>query len=215
VKHFARIGALLTVVAFGAWPSRADLIALDSSFGPGTLIEDTDTHSEWLKLTVTVDRSFDDISSQLGAGGEFAGFRYGNVIEVAQLFKDGGLPSIIPSDTDPWGDQVDFSQSLSDIAAVTGLINLFGPTPPLDAVDFAPAAYGIVGSRGLTGLGPDEIDIAGLEIQTDAACAVVNCAVAFPVLSGRGDGLDTTFPFAAVSWSAVYLLPFRSPAEWC
>src|SRR5215469_6064017 len=83
---------LLAVAVLLALPSRADLVLKDSSYGPGTIIEDTVTHLDWLKLTVTQNRSVNDVSSKFGTGQEFAGFQYGDVVQVGQLFKDGGLP---------------------------------------------------------------------------------------------------------------------------
>ncbi len=194
MKQLVRTGALLAVVLFIPLSSRADLVLKDSSYGPGTIIEDTVTHLDWLKLTVTQNRSFDDVSSKFGPGEEFAGFQYGDVVQVGQLFKDGGLPSIVPSDTFPFGNL--FSSNPSDVAAVTNLITLFGST--FSDADHPIESIGIIGNHDLFGLGPDEIDLAALAVQTTLACAAVHCAAARPLSGGTsGPGvLDTPLPQA-------------------
>lgn len=56
----------------------------------GTYITDTATGLDWLKLTETSNRSYNDISSQLGVGGEFEGWRYATGAEFeAMLFGQG------------------------------------------------------------------------------------------------------------------------------
>src|SRR5579871_3253670 len=192
MKQLVRTGALLAVVLFIPLSSRADLVLKDSSYGPGTIIEDTVTHLDWLKLTVTQNRSFDDVSSKFGPGEEFAGFQYGDVVQVGQLFKDGGLPSIVPSDMPDFGN-INSSQNPSDVAAVTNLITLFGST--FSDADHPIESMGIIGSHDLIGLGPT-VDIARLSVQTTFICTAMHCATAntFGVeISGPGI-LDTPFP---------------------
>ncbi len=57
----------------------------------GSITRDTSTGLDWLDLTETNGRSYTDISSQLGAGQEFDGWRYATVDEVQQLWKNFGL----------------------------------------------------------------------------------------------------------------------------
>jgi hypothetical protein len=47
----------------------------DSRYGLGSITYDTDTGMEWLDLTNTYNRSFGDVTSQLGPGGDFESFR--------------------------------------------------------------------------------------------------------------------------------------------
>ena len=215
MKELARISVLLTVVAICAWPSRANLIALDSSFGPGTLIEDTDTQLEWLKLTVTQGQSMGEVTSELGAGQEFAGFRFARIVEVGQLFFDSGLTSIIPSDSAPWGDQVGLSQNPSDLAPATHLINLFGQTSTNGGTGIESAGY--VANRG--DFSPpeplDAVEVGVLFIQNTLACSAVPCVTASP-LSGAGpDGespeigsfLVRSAPAAVPEPSTMVLMP--------
>ena len=195
-RQLARMGALVAVAMAAALPSRADLIAKDSSYGVGTIIEDTATGLDWLKLTVTQNRSFNDISSNFGAGEEFAGFRYASTREVSQLFYDGGLTSIDPTLPDQTNTYVGFSQKASDLAAVTNLISLFGSTYS-DTV-FSAEAVGFNGDQ-LFGL-PQEVDYSTLAIQTGSGCSAAPCAVAFPYGGGVLD------PGIALSYAGSYLV---------
>jgi len=52
----------------------------------GMYTTDTDSGFDWLDLTATSNRSYNDISSQLGVGGEFEGWRYASMTQVAGFF---------------------------------------------------------------------------------------------------------------------------------
>ena len=58
--------------------------------GPGNLTFDPNTGLEWLDWTLSAGRSYDDVSSQLGSSGDFAGFRYATLDETRTLFDNGG-----------------------------------------------------------------------------------------------------------------------------
>ena len=77
--------ALGLTVAFAA-PARALLI------DQGVTTLDTATNLEWLDLTESTSRSFDDVSGQFGTGGDFAGWRHANTAEVSALFTSQGYP---------------------------------------------------------------------------------------------------------------------------
>lgn len=55
------------------------------------LTRDTDTGLEWLDVTISLDRTFEDVSSHLGAGGDYEGFRYATRLELEALFEHAGL----------------------------------------------------------------------------------------------------------------------------
>ena len=59
----------------------------------GNITRDMATGLDWLDLTETNGRSYNDISSKLGAGQEFAGYRYASVAEVENLWTTLGLPN--------------------------------------------------------------------------------------------------------------------------
>ena len=56
-----------------------------------TITLDTDTGIEWLDLTESTNRSYDDVAGQFGTGGDFAGWRHANFTEVTTLFANGGI----------------------------------------------------------------------------------------------------------------------------
>ena len=70
----------------------ADLISTDlNTTGDGLLTKDTRTGFEWLNLAQTQGLSYDDVSSRLGTGEQFEGFRYGTRDEVADLYRAAGI----------------------------------------------------------------------------------------------------------------------------
>lgn len=87
---------LLTLLVTAHLPNLASA-ALESAddpvFGIDTLTIDTDTNLAWLDLTFTDARSFDDVSSQFGAGGDFEGYRYATEQEVLTFFEHAGIPN--------------------------------------------------------------------------------------------------------------------------
>ena len=59
--------------------------------GDALITRDTVTGLEWLDVTQTANRSFNEISTKFGVGQEFAGFRYATVEEVTVLFTNAGI----------------------------------------------------------------------------------------------------------------------------
>lgn len=93
--------------------------------GDNALTLDESTGLEWLDLTQTAGRNYNDIvgldgSNELVAGGNFAGFRYATLIEVETLYLNHGFPS-----TNIIG-QTNFNPIESALAQ--SFINLFGNT---------------------------------------------------------------------------------------
>jgi uncharacterized repeat protein (TIGR01451 family) len=90
--HFVFSVMLLTLLLWVEM-GRAELVSISWQTGGDNLItRDTMTGLDWLDLTQTANRSYNDVSSQLGAGGQFAGFRYATQAEVTALFSKFGLP---------------------------------------------------------------------------------------------------------------------------
>ena len=54
--------------------------------GDGLLTYDSATGLEWLDLSYTTDRSYNDVAGQLQPGGEFDGFRYASIAEITNLW---------------------------------------------------------------------------------------------------------------------------------
>ena len=85
LKKFCTFTCLF--LSFGA---NAAIVSLDSSFGVDTITRDTDTGLEWLDLTVTMNRTYQDVSAAFGAGQEFEGWRYASYSEVSSLLDASG-----------------------------------------------------------------------------------------------------------------------------
>lgn len=51
----------------------------------GTYLTDTTSGLDWLDVTASVNRSYNDVSSQFGVGGLFEGWRYANITELGEL----------------------------------------------------------------------------------------------------------------------------------
>jgi hypothetical protein len=83
----SRFGGML-VAATIAVASIGSANALRVDQGMYTL--DTDTSLQWLDLTATVGESYNSVAG--GFGGYYAtGYRHATVLEVAQLFTNGGM----------------------------------------------------------------------------------------------------------------------------
>ena len=67
--------------------ANAAIISTDWQVADDNLItQDTSTGLEWLDLTATTRRSYNDVSSKFGAGQEFAGWRYATNAEISGFF---------------------------------------------------------------------------------------------------------------------------------
>jgi hypothetical protein len=121
---------LLVGLAASSLAARAELISLDSPFGAGTVTLDTETGLQWLDLDITAGRSFNDISGELGVGGEFEGYRFATTDEVLDLWTHAGIPDITfegPIEaTDFTAANLEPAQALVGLIGVT-LNSPFGP----------------------------------------------------------------------------------------
>ena len=72
-------------LAFAILAFCASLSASATIIDNGSYITDTDTGLDWLKLTETVNESFNDVTSQLVVGGQYEGWQYGTVSQFEDL----------------------------------------------------------------------------------------------------------------------------------
>lgn len=77
---------LLTVASFGA---NASLVE------QGDITVDSATGLQWLDLSESVGRSYQDITTQFGTGGDFEGYRYATRDETMQLFTNAGISGVV------------------------------------------------------------------------------------------------------------------------
>ncbi|RYE55939.1 MAG: hypothetical protein EOP48_09110 [Sphingobacteriales bacterium] len=104
------------VIALGlSLSAQAAFVSLDWKAGSDGLVTlDTTTGLEWLDITEARDLSFDQVSGQLGDGGQYSGFRYASGAEVMQLLKNFGFEIF------------DGNYRTENYAAATDLFNFVG-----------------------------------------------------------------------------------------
>jgi len=91
---FRPILAIFTFV-FGVYITPAHAVIIDN----GMTTIDTASGLEWLDLTETVNRSYADVASQFGVGGELEGWRHATTSELNTLAANAGFPT--PYDLQP------------------------------------------------------------------------------------------------------------------
>ena len=143
----AMLGIYLAVVL----PSYAAIV------DHGTYFQDTDTGLYWIKLTETRGNSYDDMTAELGLGGNFEGWRFATLEEVESFIAAYGFPSQGNDCGDGWGNYCD-TVSAADGELLEDLIRLFGDTTDAsfdednNPLDVAPngtgGAGGYLGQRG-------------------------------------------------------------------
>ena len=74
------------MVLIGA--SSASQAALINVVDQGDYFSDTVSGLDWLDVTASADRSYDDVSSQFGVGGDFYGWRYASASEFGAMWDN-------------------------------------------------------------------------------------------------------------------------------
>ena len=73
----------------------ADLIERDwINPGDNSVLYDTDTGLDWLDLDQTAGFSYNTVSSELGSGATYEGFRYASQEDLFTLFQNANIPDI-------------------------------------------------------------------------------------------------------------------------
>lgn len=113
------LGGILSVaVAFICDSAHAILVPLNSGFGPNTIIVDTNSGIEWLKLNVVFNLSFNEVSSLIANNTLFGGFRFATFDQYCSLVRTNvGLNCSFSESGDP-----------DIVQRALSFINLFGPT---------------------------------------------------------------------------------------
>jgi len=167
MKTMKWVAALSIWMSFATHASAQLISRDDATHGPNSITIDASSKLEWLDVTKsTFDEtgayaplSFNFVSSQFGAGGQFEGFRYATIAELTTLFVNAGIPNIsfgpgtlTTANFEPvtqliallWGDSVPVSVPVSQ------LFGLLGEQSP-----FVPAnlAIGMLQAFSDTGLG--------------------------------------------------------------
>ncbi len=88
--------ALTLLVAFGVsgaahMAQAAVVVANDAVFGPGSVLRDTGTNLDYLRLDKTMGYGYAGIAAELGAGGDFAGWTFASSAQMLSLGGSLGL----------------------------------------------------------------------------------------------------------------------------
>lgn len=118
----------------------------------GAYLTDTASGLDWLKLTQTTDRSYEDISSRFGAGGEFAGWQYASGAQFESLLFGQGIAA---DSGCPAGINFCGGVTAANTSLINNLINSLGDTfekvygaTPGTLTSEAYATVGILGDAG-------------------------------------------------------------------
>lgn len=117
------IGLLLLLWAL-PFNASAIVISVDDigGFGIGALTRDTDQGLDFLDLTLSQGRSFNDVSSEFGVGGDFEGFRYATIDEYIQLANNFGVnPPFVP------GNAANIDTDIGELVEFLGVTGSIGP----------------------------------------------------------------------------------------
>lgn len=91
--------ALAAALALAApLAAQAELVITDwKTAGDAALMWDTVSDREWLRLPQTAGLTYQQVTAQLGAGGDYNGFTHADVADVWQLFDNAGLRPYAPA----------------------------------------------------------------------------------------------------------------------
>lgn len=82
-------GLVASLLLFGALPSQASTLV-----DYGGYAVDTNTGLQWLDVSTTLNRSYNDVSANFTTHGDpVYGYRYATGAEIAQLVHDAGVTS--------------------------------------------------------------------------------------------------------------------------
>lgn len=126
----------------------------------GNITRDTDTGLDWLDLTESLGLSYNEVSAQLGAGGDYEGYRYATVAELDQLITNFGYVAI---NTDCRGTSLHCDTGMdSDSLIIEHMIRTLGDTKNQAFINnsspFRATPDGGIGARGFIAPPSDPMD---------------------------------------------------------
>ncbi len=98
----------------------------DLVFGTGSITRDSAQQLDFLDVPLSIARSYDDVSSQFGVGGDFEGWRHATLDEVVTLVNNWGFSPTVP-DPVPGITVLSLNQDGSGVA-LGGLTSRLGHT---------------------------------------------------------------------------------------
>ena len=103
----------------------AIMSADDSVFGIDSITRDTASGFEWLDVTLSINRSFNDVIANLGVGGDFEGWSYAGSYQVQQLLENWtGYPSnrVRIKTVEPFDEAFNLDGIIELLGATTGSV---------------------------------------------------------------------------------------------
>lgn len=193
-----RVLACLVFFSLATGLAKAAIIDL------GTITRDTSSGLEWLDVTESMNLSYNQVVSELGTGGLFAGWRYATSDEIIDLMTEFGISS--------------FPQSLAsalpaaEVGFASQFIQLLGNTIEPGSTSFG--GIGILGIREPVDYsgGNTYVLVSGLLIPDDGSGSGPSISVGVPGLSpdtnpsNAGSFLVREFTPVPVPFSAVFFL---------
>ena len=131
MKHGNRTRCALVMLMLACTSASAVVVVRDlRSPGDSLITFDTATKLEWLDLTETRGRSYNDIAARLGPGGEFAGWRYATLAETQGMFNANFDPgAIVP---------VSPAESAAAVPIIETFFSFFGVADPVTCAGTVP-----------------------------------------------------------------------------
>lgn len=123
--------------------TKADVVVLDHPIhGVGSITRDTIQGLDFLDVTLSTGRSYNDVSGEFGIGGDFEGFRYATESEVLQLANFVFSPDVAPGTSSgasgffqvgtDWPDLVsNLGNTITYTSTTDGTLGFATPTVPL------------------------------------------------------------------------------------
>ena len=90
-KGIFRALAMLALSLFASAGQAAVVVVSDSVFGPGSVLRDSGTSLDYLRLDKTMGYGYAGVAAELGAGGDFAGWTFASSAQMLTLGGSLGL----------------------------------------------------------------------------------------------------------------------------
>ena len=132
MKHIERTLCGLALLTLACTSATAALAVRDLlTPGDSHITFDTTTRLEWLDLTETGTRSYDDMLVGLGPGGEFAGWRYATLAETLNMFNANFDPgAIVPVSPVESAAAVPIVEAFFSFFGIADAVTCAGTVPP-------------------------------------------------------------------------------------
>ena len=160
----------------------------DAVFGNDSITIDPTSGLDWLDLTFSIGRSYADVGTQFGVGGEFEGWRYATQADLTVLFLSSAGITALGTET-PASSNLIALQDLLGLTGATGTLNVsngwYEDSGPISRCGRADLHYTFSPSSTFSKI--EESSAGVFQIHTDVAVFLVRSAITFvePVVTGH------------------------------